>query len=314
MSVWAGQQLLLLSLEEDNTGNSTYGIYPTKTTPVLNTDFIWLDLDQDDAFAVETDPQYTTIRTASSLNEVVSAQTSRYLVQGAQSSNFRPEHAPFLLKLLFGRTATGQGWSYSADWFDSTRTRRFVGGKVGQGVLSGTADGQGYRLANTWQFQREIASPPALSAPAESVYATVPPYNHIDTDGLIRINNAAIGQTTLGYADLNLTVSNMLDARVLNKPYISNLLNVGRNITFGFTAELDDVGALKQAYDAGSIITQCGIGFAKGGHSVSIDLKSSNFLTGVARRLPLGGAAVQAVGFQVMHDRTAGTSLSYTAT
>jgi hypothetical protein len=150
---WGARSWLKLSLEQDNAGAATYGVYPTKTSPVLNTDFIWLDLDQDDAFGVDTDPQYTMIRAASSLNEVVSAQTSRYLVQGALSTLFRPEHSPFLLKWALARLANKQAWSVSADYFDSQVTRRYVGGKVGQAAFTGAAAGQEYRLGFATQFQ-----------------------------------------------------------------------------------------------------------------------------------------------------------------
>lgn len=285
----------------DNTGMAS---------PVEETDFSWQRLHTSNAFSMRPVPQFFDIRAADGSNRRMQTGATRIALAGTHSTLFYPTKAAFLLNAAMNITGSPLNLpSYDLDHFDGIRTRRYTGAMVRQLTFRGDAIQQYYTLGVDWVAQKNVASDPTVAAPTSASFPTASqiPYTHVDTKGFVKVNNLV----RVKYSSVELTIENILGMTWDEDTYITSLFWAGRNVTYTLKSQYLAVTD-RNNYEAVTPHITNQIKWVKGANSVTLDLKSSNFVVAVNDDLPLDNAEYQTLTINSNYDSTASTDLGFT--
>jgi hypothetical protein len=176
-------------------------------------------------------------------------------------------------------------------------------------VIRGDAQSQIYTLAFDLVAQKNIASDPTVSAPASTsfVAAGSNPYTHVDTAGVIKINNVV----EVNYSSLEITIDNTIGQTWDEQAYVTSSFYAGRDVTFTVRSQYTAV-THRNLYEAVTKLITNQVKWVKGASSVTFDLKSSNFITTCNEDLPLDNASYQTLTVASDYDQAAATDAAFT--
>src|SRR3954447_589708 len=129
--MWGSQSWCRLTKE------AAYGVYDDSAAPA---DIIWVRLASNNACTIRTAPQRQVIRSADGGNRRRQVCGKRKAVGGGINTLFYPSQAAFWLGAGLTLAGTPNDLSsYTCDFHDTVRGRRFLGGKIATLAASGTA-------------------------------------------------------------------------------------------------------------------------------------------------------------------------------
>lgn len=291
---WGAQSWLRITKE------STYGTFDSGA---LTSNIAWVRLHSSNAFTMRAVPQVQVIRSADGGNRRRQLVASRKVVQGNLSTLFYPTQASFFLNAALTLTSNDLA-SYTIDFWDSIQVHRFLGCKVSQLHLAGTAQADAVPLSLSWVGQSKTTA--TLADPGVTVFPTEVPYVHFESKGLL-----SIGGTVTKYSALGITVKNMLDGTFDEDQWITSCPYVGRDIDLNVKLQYVS-STLRTAFEAQSALTVTAAWARSGGLTSTIDLKTKDYVSSVQDDLPLDKASYQNVDVHCFYDSAATTDASFT--
>jgi hypothetical protein len=293
------------------TQETTFGTY--NSSPTTGQVAI-VQLDQANAFTMRPKPMRWSIRTASSNNRRVQTGSSKMGYQGGLQTLIYPSQAGLLLPWFCNLDATtGQAYSCTIDHAitmeDSGATvvyKRYLGCKVGRGVISGNADDQlmRLRLDLIGQTQATITNTD-FPTPALTDYPTDAPYVFEHLAGGLTLNGSLPEPKSF-----ELTVENILDATFNSSAYVTRIKNCGRNVDF-VTAAVYQRATDRTKFEGVTAITAEAV-FTNGAHSLTFNMETQNFYDDINDDLPFDKVKYQELHMQAYLDGTAGNDFSLT--
>lgn len=236
--------------------------------------------------------------------QVVSARTA---YAGQLTTLMYPTQAAALLGAALTLTSNDLG-SYTLDFFDSVRVQGYLGAKVASLKIVSQAD-QDYTVVQIgWVAQRLDPALTVLAQPLDTVFPSEVPYEHVETDGLISVGGSAISL----YRGVTVDVKNVLSGTWDEKPYITRCYYSGRDVDVSLDVQYVST-AFRAALEAQTALT-VSLGWARTSptKSVTLDLKTKDYVASVADRIPLSGPAYQTIGVESFYDQGAGTDCALT--
>jgi hypothetical protein len=303
---------------------ATYGVYNPGASLVKNTDYIVVELSQDDPLTVRKKPRiWGPIRSMDSLNRRVRSGSAQYGVDGDLNTLFYPEHGPFLANLL---TLTGTNLnrlpSFSLDYMilmeDAAETmlyQRFLGGVLSQFRAGARAGGPdiNFKLGlGVVAQQAATITATDFPAPPASDYPTGNPYNltHLAAPGYLRLAQTSGSRVEIG--GLEITLRNILDATFFELPYVTRVKWCGRDLdwtdTLAFVSNAD-----RAAFEAQTSLA-CSARIDDGTRHVIFAMNAQNKVSEVTDRLSLDKLFLQDHSWQNYWDRSTSADFSITAT
>lgn len=299
---WGASQWLRATLE------STYGTYNSGAS---SGNIWWIRLHGNNAFTLRSDVSKTrkVIRSADGGNRRRQVVNARTVYGGKLVTPAYPSQMGFFLG--WATTLTNNLLpSYTLDYWDGVRARRYLGVCIDQLQLSGDDSSDFYTLSLSLTGQTTGSPDPTLAQPADSVFPTEIPWQHIETRGLITVGGTAV---TL-YKSFSFTVQNTLRGKFNENPYISDLYYCGRDIDYHVVPEYQ-TSNWRSYYESQQALT-IAAGFNRGSpsHALSLTFNTDNYLAELPPEdLPLDDASYTELGFQAFYDQTAGSDFSFTA-
>lgn len=267
----------------------------------------WCRLHADDAFTMRPAPLAQIIRSADGGNRRRQRVAARTAYAGQLTTLMYPTQAAVLLGAAFTLTSNDLG-SYTLDFFDSVRVQGYLGAKVKSLKIVSQAD-QDYLIVQIgWVAQRLDASLTTLAQPLDNVFPSEVPYEHVETDGLVTVGGSAIGL----YRGITVDVTNVLTGTWDEKRYITSCYYGGRDVDVQVDLQYVST-AFRAALEAQTALT-VSLGWARTSptKSVTLDLKTKDYVAVVADRIPLSGPAYQTVSIESFYDQGAGTDCALT--
>lgn len=127
--------------------------------------------------------------------------------------------------------------SFTIDWYDGQRPRRFRGVRVPKVTLEFTNDAQWGMATFDLQGMDEDSTPPTFPEPVTAgTYPVVEPYIHQNTATFCLLNGAAI----TGYRALKITYTNILDPQFDEFRTLNSLDYCGRDIDWSIVRKVQD--------------------------------------------------------------------------
>lgn len=283
------------------TPETTFGVYASGNTP------IWIRLEGDNAFKMSVIPQRQSRNSADAGNRRRSNISARYLVDGTLTTPFYPEQADALLSWAAELTSN-QTSSMTADFFDSVRTRRYLGTKVKQYQL--TSDSSSDELIQQLQLWalKPDGTDPTLAQPADTVFPSSLPYLHTESAGLVKKDGAAITR----YSSFTFTINNTLARQHDELPQVSQIDYCGRLVDMTLRKQYVD-STYRTLYEAQTpVALEAKWLRASPSSSVLIDFASTCIISDLGDDLPLGGIGNSEVTFECHYTRTDSTDLTIT--
>lgn len=296
---WGAQQWLRATQE------STYGTYNSGGSAY------WIRLHGNNAFTMRSDlsKMRKIIRSADGGNRRRQVVAARTVYGGKLTTPAYPSQMSFLLGWATTLTSN-QLPSYTLDFWDGVRARRYLGVMVDQLQVSGDDNSDFYVCSLSLTGQTTAGTDPTIAQPADTAFPSEIPWQHIETRGLITVGGTAV---TL-YKSFSLTVQNTLRGKFNEWPYISSLYYCGRDIDFRVVPEYQ-VSTWRTYYESQQQLTiAAGYNRASPAHALSLNFQTDNYLAELPPEdLPLDDASYTELGFQAFYDQTASTDFSFTA-
>ncbi len=286
------------------TKEASYGV---RNPSPGGTDVCYVRLAQNNAFGMRVVPQRQIIRTAEAGNRRRIVVGARKMMSGNLATILYPTQAAFFLNAGCTLTASDLP-SYTVDYNDSTRVIGCLGVKVAKLNLPSTSNQDWVPLHLDLVGQQIDASFTSFTQPADSNYPSEVPYEHVETSGHVTVG----GSTLTKYSSLNVTVTNHLSSNWDENTYISSLFYCGRDVDFSFRAQYMSATWRTDLEAQAAIAASLGWNRASPAHSITFDLKSSNYIATIADEIPLDNATYQTVNVQTFYDGTAATDLALT--
>lgn len=286
-------------------------------SPVLNIDYVVIDLTEDNALSVEPEVIRKTIRSANSHNRRIINVAEQTKVEGTLSTLFYPSQQAVLMALLQPTGSAPEDVpSFTLDEgftleSGTVKRRRILGCKFEQMTLSCSQDDPAAKLQFAICGWKPAASDPDATAFPEPAFSDYPsgagdyPYTFQDT-----ATHLKIGTTRTGYASLEIAVKNILDRPFLESPYVSRIRYKGRDVDWKSTL-LYSAFTDRTSYESQSAL-DCEVTFDNGTNSAKFDFQTRNFLAGAPRKLPLGSAYYQDLSAEAFLDGTNSTDFAIT--
>lgn len=286
-------------------------------TPVLNTDYVVIDLTEDSALALEPEPIRKVIRSANSHNRRILTVFEQTKVEGTLSTLFFPVQQAVLLGLV--QPVTGPPEDIPSFTLDegftlesgTVKRRRILGCKVEELTITSSMDDPAAKLQFRIVGWKPDTDPDAAAFP-EPAFADYPsaatyPYTFQDTATKLKITGIRTG-----YSSVELTIRNILDRPFLESPYVSRIRYKGRDIDMKTTL-LYSAFTDRTAFEANTAL-DVELTYDNGTKSAKFDLQTKTYVAGAARKLPLGGAYYQDLSLEAHLDGAAGTDFAITLT
>lgn len=304
---------------------TTEASFKTKTgTPVLNTDYFPVRLDQDNAFTPRVTPQFWEVLTADADNEPVLTGTERSSCPGRISMLLYATHAPAMLRWALARVnqvptpklpwvtsePRGDLGTMTADYAiedPSTGTQAklaYRGGKVLGGELLGNNTTDLMRLNLDVLFADTAAS--VLAEPAITDYPT-DPYAFQDLTG--GTSAFKIGTATTNFQSFALRWRNNVVPKWDESSTPVRMRMNGRRISWEAQLLYKATPDRRAAYVARTA-QDVEFKFDNGSKTALIDLNLRNFIQQVGDILPLGDEFAQTIGGDSFVDTAQGASIS----
>ncbi len=304
---WAGQTWL--ELVQEGTGGTNYGVFNSSPS---GGQIIYPSLYGGNAFTVRAVPQRQVIRTADAGNRRREVVAARKVYQGVLNTLLRPDEAAYWITAatVLTNDAGGRPFlpSYSALFWDSVQAWKLLGGMIQSLTITSSAMQDYVSMTVNWIFQTRDATFTTFAQPAESVYSTLVPYEHVESASVFKLAGSAITK----YKTLTVTFNNTLAGTFNELAYISSCYYCGRDLDFTFGPEY-----LATAY-RGDFEAQTPLTFlvewtrASPAHTLLITCEASSYVSSVDDDLPLDGPGYQTIGVQVFYDHTATTDFGTT--
>lgn len=299
---------------------TSYGVFANPGSPVKNTDYVVVRLDQGNSFTPRPTPKPYVIRAADGFNRRVQTGSAQTDVKGNLNTILYPEQAQFFLEAMCKLTTTSgvpDTGSYTIDHAivteDTVHTiayRRYLGMKVEQGTLAGSRDNVIFRLNIGWDG-KQPASPNItvtdFPEPAETEFPATLPYvfTHMQSPG-----NLTLTTSRSEFGSFQLTVKNMLDPTFFEQTYKTRCKWCGRDLDMEIML-LYQTAADRADFEA---VTARAVSARvdNGTNHFILDFKASNFDTAVEDDLPLEKLHTQKLTWSNYYDTTALTDLAMT--
>lgn len=295
---WGGQTWCRATKEVD------YGVRNPSPNP---SDILYFRLIGDNSFTMRAAPQRQIIRSADAGNRKRQVVAARKAFTGSMSTACYPSQAEFLFGLATLLTGSDLS-SVTLDYFDSTRIQSYLGAKLQTIGLTSSAT-QDYLTMNMgWIAQRNDATFTVFPQPADSVFPTEVPYEHVESAGLVTVG----GATLTKYSACNFSLSNVLGPTWDELPYISNLYYCGRDVTFTITPQYVS-DTFRTEFEAQSPLT-CILEWARSSpvSSITMNCETANYIGSISDSIPLGGPAYQTIGVEAFLDPSNSTDMAIT--
>lgn len=299
---WGAQQWLRATKE------SVYGQY---NSGAPSGDIWWPRLHASNAFTMRPDVSKTrkVIRTADAGNRMAQVVNARTVYGGKLVTPLYPSQCAWLLGWALTLTSNDLP-SYTLDFWDGVRSRRYLGVKVDG--LSITADDSSDFFVATLNLtgQTTDTNDPVLAQPAASVYPTEVPWKFTETRGLI----TASGTPITKYKSFAFSVANKLRGKFNEWPYISSLYYCGRDVGYHLNPEYL-VSDWRGYFEAQTPLTiAAALNRSAPSHSLNLNFQTASYLAELPPEdLPLEDAAYTELGFESFFDPTSSTDLTFSA-
>lgn len=315
----ATRQFLRVWNEAATGQGSTYAEQPFTPpgSPVLNTDYVVVRLEGDNAFTMRPTPIQKSIRAVDGGNRKVQLTQGQTSVSGNVSTLFYPTQAPFWANLLTLNGTSGDLPSFVCDHAilmesGTIAYRRYLGCKFDTVTLSGDSSSNLIKFAG-----QIIASQPQLTnitvgtfpEPSYTVFPSEIPYLFTNFSGGITMNSA----TRIEYKSFSLTIDPILDGTFNEGQYISRLRYCGRDIQTDMNFVYQSTND-RNYYEAATAQTAFTATLTAGSHTCAFTMNNANYISKVNDSLPLGNVFYEDVTFQTYMDYTTGADFSITAT
>lgn len=301
---WAGQTWMRIT--QEGTGGTNYGTF---NASAIAAQILVPTLIGGNPFTMRKTPIRQIIRTADAGNRRKFVVAPRSGVAGGLNTILHPDQAAFWMTAATGLTSNLLP-SYTIDYWDSVQAHRFLGCEIQTLRISSTAQTDYLTLAISWIGQKRDATFTTFSAPAETEYSTLVPYQHFESAGHITLGGSAITK----YKNVDLTIGNVMAPTWDELQFISALYYCGRDFDFTFGPQYLATPL------RGDLETQAALTFVLNwtrvspAHALTIDCKTASFVSTVDDDLPLDGAGYQSVGVQTFFDATNTTDFAVTVT
>lgn len=291
---WAAQAWLRATKE---------AVYGTFNASATSPDIAWFRLPSSNAFTMRAVPQRRIIRSADGGNRRRQQVAARKVVVGQLSTLFYPTQAAYLLGAALTLTSNDLA-SYTLDFFDSVQVHRFLGAKVANLRLPGTAEADYIPATIQWVAQSKDTA--TLAQPADTVFPSEVPYEHTESKGLL-----SVGGVQTKYSSLGVTIANTLAPCWDEDQWISSLYYAGRDVNLDFRVQYL-AATLRTAFQSQSALT-VSAGWARvAGLTTTFDLKTKNYIADLGDDLPLDGAGYQQVSIEAFYDQASTTDCAFT--
>jgi hypothetical protein len=291
---WGSQSWVRLTKE------ATFGTFDASA---IAANIVWARLHSNNGCTIRSTPQRQVIRSADGLNRRRQVVASRKVVAGNLNTLWYPTQSAFFLGAALTLTSNDLA-SYTIDFWDTIQVHRFLGCKLTNLHIAGTAQADYIPLTTSWVGQSKSTA--TLADPGVTVFPTEIPYTHIESKGLL-----SIGGTVTKYSALGVTVKNMLDCPFDEDQWVSNCTFAGRDIDLDVRLQYA-AATLRTAFDAQSALTVSAAWARAAGLTSTIDLKTKDYVANVADDLALDKVGYQQIGIQCFYDQSATTDASFT--
>lgn len=299
---WGAQQWLRATKE------ATYGAFDGSALPA---NVHWIRLPTNNPFTMRPDKSKArkVIRSADGGNRRRQVVSARTILGGKLSTLFYPSQADYFLSWA-STLASNALTSYTLDYFDTVRARRYLGVMVEQLKVASTAEQDYVTLECDLIGQKQDEADPTLAQPADSVFPTDLPYEHFETKGQVTVGASPVA--IVKYKSFNLTIKNVLQGTWDEDNYITALYYCGRDVDYDLDLQYT-ANTWRPDFEAQTPLT-IAAGFARAGtgNTLAMALQAQNYVADLPPEdLPLDNAAYQHVGLQAFYDPTNSTDFSY---
>ncbi|MHC5536644.1 phage tail tube protein [Singulisphaera rosea] len=294
---------------------STWGSFAWSSgSPVKNSDYIVVELNQSNAFTMRPKTIQKMIRTANAGNRVNKVYSSQVDLTGNLQTFLYPEQTSFLVGL--GTTLSGSRpdlGSVTADHYiqmdsGTIAYRRYLGCKVTQLQLTSSADDTPVKA----QLQLVAKSPATIGGgdfpvPAQSEFPQGNPYLFTDTAG-----GLTLGSSRTNFSSWDLSIKNIIDASRFENQYIGIAKWCGRDITwtnkllYGSTTD-------RTNYEA-TTATTCSMELNNTVNTCTFTLENANYLTDVDDDLSMDKNFAQTLSWVNVFDESVPGDFSFATT
>lgn len=307
---WGARQWLRLTKE------STYGTF--NGSPGTG-EQIWMRLTGDNPFTVMPKPQPYEIMSCDALGEPIQEDNQIFFTDGNLTCPAYPSQMAFLLNQLTGIAGSGTPAVYSlpsftADYFDGARTRRYLGCHMQAGTLAVPATGG----PATWNLAIIAWKPdttnPTLAEPATSVFPTDLPLRLQDSAGAFKLAPADSVRTK--YNSFTATWTNTI-AREQDETAYPTLLYAGRRNTFQGVFHYLSGETDRAIFEGRTTTTYNQVTFTRAGHhTILLDWKGKGKMKNFQPNFRMQGRSYVTLDMAAFFDPSSGvnSSFSYTVT
>lgn len=305
-------------------------------TPVLGTDKIYLRLTDGNSFSMQAVPQYVDIPYGGGEAITVESLSEFTDCKGTLTTKLYPSQAHLLFDWAQNRINAGgtSPWTtteppgdlasasiyHAYQRSDGTLKRtRYAGVKVTRWQIAASATDPVWKLTMDLQAVKEVGNPIDSStdpdatefpAPADADLPTGP-YLFKDSVGGLLLGSSS-GTVRTQYDDFSIDVTNVVDARPFESPFVQVISFRGRNSMLNSTLRLkatpDDLTPFLSGTAQRAQLT-----LVRGTTTV-IDFKAQNKIRQLTRDLPLDRTFMYKLQMKNVRDATAGTDISVTVT
>lgn len=295
---WAGQTWMRII--QEGTGGSNYGVYNSGAS---GGQILFPTIYGGDAFGPRNVPQRQIIRTADAANRRKMVVANRHVFTGRFNTLLHPDQASYWITAATTLTNDAGGHpylpSYSVEYWDSEQAWRFLGGMIRSITIASSAEQDYTTLSMDWVFQKRDATFTTFTQPAETNYSTLVPYCHVETAGNITLAASALTK----YKSVNLTVNNVLAPTWDELTNISALYYCGRDLDYQLNLQYLNVPFPRTDFESQTPLTiVVDWTRASPSHSLSFNIETASYISGVDDSLPLDGPGYQNVALQSFYD------------
>jgi Phage tail tube protein len=296
---------------------ATFGTFANPGSPVLNTDYVIVRLDQGNSFTMRPTPKKWVTRDFAGSNRRIQTGSSQTELKGSLSTLVYMEQANFLFP--WGLTLNGSGDLNSCtidhailmeDAGNTTIYRRYLGNKVGKFQMTGSSDAQTFRLSLDLTAQKPSAvaiTGADFPVPALNQFPVAQcVFNMMAAPGFLNLS----GSNRAEFAGFDLTVTNMLDGPFNESNFITRLKWCGRDVDWTDKLVFITNGD-RAAFEAVTAET-CSARIDNGTHHIILTLETANFLGGVDDDLSLDKVFYQDLKWNNYFDVANATDLTFT--
>lgn len=230
------------------TPETTYNTYNTSGTGAF-----WIRLSGADSLKLQPRPNSYQIMSADALGETIQSDFGTVSIAGSIKTPAYPSQFANLLPLVADLVAVGSPAttyvkkSFTLDWFDGLRARRYKGCYLTECGLSAAADKGGFSWA-LGVVAREVEALTGFTRPAANLFPAELPFKLQDSAGAFRINNTV----RVGYQSFGLKIGNKIAANFFESRW-ADLDYVGRETEFTAKVKYKANEADQAAYEGHTV-------------------------------------------------------------